>query len=669
MEYFNNILCVSGAELIISEKNPAGLISKDLWDKWIKGGTSVVRRACYGKSSLIDFNTIPFKYRDEITLKFGSPAEQSTVKTFKDKITTDAKAVTFYSNYLLADGRMLPEANQREYVTNASVLNAIKEIKENAVTSRKALGGTMMKFWAKALVAVNNIRAEIKHNLPAAELPLQRKYNKYVEEGYAGLISGKYCNDNSRKVSADIERLIMSLYTMPNKPFSADVHTLYLSFLAGSIQVADKKTGELFIPEQFIHNNKPLELSKGTVWNYLNQPNNRVIVDKARSGTHRFNSTVRPHHHRHAPEFSFSKITMDDRDLPRKCVNGKWVKSYYAYDVTSGCVVGYAYSLNKDEKLFLDCMQDTFRLIEREGFRMPLEVEVENHLVRAFFDDLAIMFPFVRICNPGNSQEKHAEHLNRAKKYGIEKKTQNAIGRWWSKHEAYTTDRDKVNDEFVEKEYSYERLVADDIQACKDFNNQMHPKQKKYPGKTRWQVLVENMNPNAGEVSKPMVYKAIGDRTKTTIMRNQYVTVQHEKYQLSNIAVLDKLLPNNYSVDAYYLPGAEGIISEVFIYQNGTYLCKAEKIAAYNTAKAEWTNKDKDGFLHQSEYVGRFDAHAKKGKNELAAPVIIKSDVIREALAQPVELVKVEANKGESIDDILNEHNDNDYGQNALDNL
>ncbi len=49
--------------------------------------------------------------------------------------------------------------------------------------------------------------------------------------------------------------------------------------------------------------------------------------------------------------------------------------------------------------------------------------------------------------------------------------------------------------------------------------------------------------------------------------------------------------------------------------------------------------------------------------------MIIKSDVIREALAQPVELVKVEANKGESIDDILNEHNDNDYGQNALDNL
>ncbi|MCE9538450.1 MAG: hypothetical protein K8R85_04425, partial [Bacteroidetes bacterium] len=511
MEYHNNILCVSGTELIITEANPSGLISESLWKKWQRDGASVVRRACYGKPSLIDLNTIPFKYRNLIAEKFGAPVEQSTVKTFKDKITPDANAITFYSNYLLSDGRNLPESSLREYAANASVLNAIKEIKENATVSRKALGGTMNKFWAKALIAVNNVRVESGHNLPGAETPLKRKYEKYIESGYVALISGKYCNDNSRKVSSDIERLIMSLYAMPNKPFSSDVHTMYLSFLAGKIEVADRKTGELFVPSQFIHNNKPLELSKGTVWNYLNQPQNRVIVDKVRSGSHRFNSSVRPHHHRHAPEYSFSKISMDDRDLPRKCVNGKWLKAYYAYDVASGCVVGYSYSMDKDEKLFLDCLRDLFRLIEREGFGMPMEVEVENHLVRKFFDDLAFMFPFVRICNPGNSQEKHAEHFNRAKKYGIEKKTQNGIGRWWSKHEAYTVDRDKVNDEFVEKAYTYERLVADDVNAIKDYNNQMHPKQKKYPGKTRWQVLAENMNPKSPDVSKPSVYKSIGE--------------------------------------------------------------------------------------------------------------------------------------------------------------
>lgn len=669
MEYYNNILCVSGAELIRSEKNPDGFITESLLKKWKTAGVKVVRRACRTKTALIELATIPSQYRNLISEKLGAPAEQATVKPFKDKIIADANAVTFYSSYIKGDGQPLEGKYIKEYSNNAAVLNAVKEVFTNGNTSRKALGGTMRKFWDKAAVAINNVRIEFDHTLPCAAIPLKRRYQLYVEKGYEALISGKFCNDNSRKVSSDIERLLLSLYTMPNKPFAADVHTLYHEFITGKIQVADKKTGELFEPAKFIHNNKPLILSESTIWNYLNQPTNRVIVDKVRSGVHRFNTTRRPHHHRHAPNYSFSKITMDDRDLPRKCMNGKWVKAYYSYDVASGCVIGYAYSLSKDEDLFIDCMQDMFRLIEREGFGMPMEVEVENHLVSKFFDDLAVMFPFVRICNPGNSQEKHAEHFNRQKKYGIEKKTQHGIGRWWSKHEAYTVDRDKVNDEFVEKTFTYERLVADDLQAVKDYNNQMHPKQKKYPGKTRWQVLVENMNPDAPQVSKAVVYKAIGERTNTSINRSQYVTVQYEKYQLSNVSILDKLLPNNYEVEAYYLPDSEGLIHEVFLYQQGSFLCKAAKIIEYNTAKSEWTQKDKDGFIHQSKYVAEFDKAAKEGKRELATAVIIKSDALKNALDEQVQIVEHVVQKEQSADDILNDYNPDDYAIYALDNL
>jgi len=669
MEYYNNILCVSGSEIIRSEINQGGLISKDLWDKWVKKGVKVVRRACYGQPSLIDFNTIPVKYRNMIAEKMGVPSEEATIKPFKERITTDANAVTFYTNFLLSDGSHLEPKHIKEYTANASVLNAIKEVFENQKIARAAAGGSMRNFWQTAIIAVNNVRVEFGHNLPSAAIPLKRRYELYLEKGYSALVSRKFGNDNSRKVSADIERLLLSLYSMPNKPFATDVHSLYSKFLNGEIQVACHKTAELFTPEQFIHNGKPLEISETTVSNYLNQPKNRIIVEKVRSGAHRFNSTRRPHHHRHAPEFSFSKITMDDRDLPRKCINGKWVKSYYAYDVASGCVVGYAYSLNKDEQLFIDCLRDLFRLIEREGFGMPLEVEVEHHLVNKFFEDLSLMFSFLRICNPGNSQEKHAEHFNRQKKYGVEKQMQNGIGRWWSKHEAYTVDRDKVNDEFVEKMFTYERLVADDIEAVKAYNNQLHPKQKKYPGKTRWQVLVENMNPNAAQPPKALIYKSIGERVQTTIRRSQYVQVQYEKYQLSSVNILERLLPNNYTVEAYYLPSIDGVISEVFLFQGSTFLCKADKIATYNTSKAEWSNEDKDGFLHQSSYVSEFDSLAKKGKQDLHSPVIIKSDVIREALQAPVEVVKHEPIEQSSVDEMLNNYNPDDYAQQAIDDL
>ena len=647
MEFYNEILCVSGSELIISENNPNGIMPEGTYfSLQHRNQLQVIRRACKGQPALIDLNSLPSKYRDLAATKIGVPKTEATVKPFKDKIIADSKAITFYNGYKLSDGSLLtdrPDGSKRamEYAANASVLNAIHEVYCLMKQSRAKLGHSIRGFWSNAIIAVNEVRLSKGHTLPSKEVPLKRVYAKYIATGYSSLISGKYCNDNSRKVTSKLENLIMSLYSMPNKPFATQTHALYLLFVTGKLEVLDQKTGELFNLKDFYEDDKPIVVGETTVWNYLNHPANRPIVDKVRMGPHRYNNVHRPHHHRHAPTFSFSKISMDDRDLPRKCDNGKWVKAYYAYDVTSGCVIGRSYSLFKNEELFLDCMRDMFRLIERENFGMPMEVEVENHLVNKFFDDLGNMFPFVRICAPGNSQEKRAEHFNRAKKYGVEMKTQNGIGRWWSKHEAYTVDRDRKGDEFVEKnQLPYERLVADDLKACKDYNNQLHPKQKKHPGKTRWQVLVENMNPQAPQVSKAVVYKAIGNKTETSIRRNHYATVMGAKYEIPNFSIMDKLTPGNYSVDAFYLPDEDGMIGEVFMYQANVFICKATKIDTYNESKAEATSIDYENYRKQSITVSKFDAATKNGKQELASAVLIQSEVLKEALEAPVEIVE-----------------------------
>jgi hypothetical protein len=669
-EHYNNTLCVSGSALIIRESNPNGLISKDMWDKLVKKGVRVARRASYGNSALIDFETLPAKYKDLITSKFGDPKEAASAKPFKDRILPDAAAITWYSGYKLQDGRYLPAETQKEYAVNASVLNAIKIVYNDLKNSRAKLGVVTKGFWANALRAVNEVRASLNHTLPATEVTLSRKYTKYINEGYAALVSGKYCNDNSRKVNDKIENLIMSLYTMTDNPFAGTVHTRYQLFLAGQIQLVDKKTGELFNKEDFYENGEPITISESTVWSYLNAPENRPIVDKVRMGGHRYNNVHRPHHHRHAPEFSFSKISMDDRDLPRKCNNGKWVKAYYAYDVTSGCVIGYSHNLDKNERLFIDCLRDMFRLIERERFGMPMEVEVEHHLVSNYKDELDVMFPFVRWCNPGNSQEKRAEHFNRAKKYSVEKKNHTSIGRWWAKGEAYTTDRDKKGDEFVEKKvYDYGRLVADDIADILEYNNQLHPKQKKYPGKTRYQVLTENMNPNLPEVSSHVIAKAIGVHQQTTIRRNQYVQIRGAKYQIENIAVLGKLLPNNYEVDAYFLPDAEGLIEQIYLYQNNVFICKCDKIVTYNESKSESTDKDYLMYQKQAYKVGEFDGYVKKGKEDLSKVVIIESKVLNEALAIDPEVVESAPEPSFNADSIIEKFNEGKTEQDAIDNL
>lgn len=616
MIYHNNILCVTGSELLVALGTPKKY-------RTIKEQSEVIQRACKGHPALISFSSLPMHVRG----LFPEPDKQATKSSFVDKIVNDGKAVTFYTNYQLADGRVLGEIEHGKYVSeyaaNANILNAIDTIFKNASEMRKNKGGNMKGFWHKAIAAVNELNilpaTNSRHTLPTTHERLYKTYKKYKSEGYEALISKKFCNDNTRKVSSDLERLLMSLYTMPNKPFAADVYTMYAMFMAGKIDLLDKVTGEMFSPAMFTgKKGEPLTISESTVWNYLNKCDNRPVVDAKRNGTFQFNGMHRPHHNRKAPNYAFSKISMDDRDLPRKCSNGSRVKAYYAYDVASGCVIGRAYSMNKDEQLFLDCMRDMFRLIEKNAFGMPAEVEVENHLVNKFFDDLGFMFPFVRICNPGNSQEKHAEHLNRAKKYGAEKKAQTGIGRWWARSEAYRTDVTKVNDEYTERVYTYESLVADDIAAVNTFNNQLHPKKKKYPNKTRWQVLVENMNPNISMPSKAIVYKAIGEKTETSIMRNQYCTVQYHKYQLPTFDAVSKLAVNDYSVQAYYLPNDDGIIPEVYLYQGGQFITRAERVSEYNTAKAEWTNIDAQSYTNQAKYVSHFDSVVKQRKKGLA---------------------------------------------------
>lgn len=627
-----------------------------------------MQRGGNGRQSMIEFETIPYHYQQLLIEKYGDPRTKAVTGTFSERIVIDAKAAEYFSNYVTALGNLLPEQAIREYTNNASILNAIHDIYTAQKAARAAHGTKVKNFWADAHTAVEAVRNDPNskvygHSLPKTPRTLAMKYKEYHSEGYEVLINKRFGNQVARKVNIDIEQLLMSLYSRPNKPFSSDVHDDYMAFLNGAIQLVNKRTGELYDPLQFEH------LSRKTVFNYLNMPDNRAVVDKKRNGAHSYNNMHRPHHHRNAPNFSFSKISMDDRDLPRKLNTGDRVKAYYAYDVASGAVIGKSYSRSKDERLFMDCLRDMFRLIDRENFGWPLEVEVENHLVNKFFDDLGFMFPFVRICLPGNSQEKRAEHLNKAKKYGVEHRNHQAIGRWWAKSEAYLADRDKINDEFVEKSFSYEQLVADDLADIREYNNQPHPNQKKYPGRTRWQVLVENMNPDAATPNKPIVMKSIGEFTRTSLRRNQYCKVQYAEYQIPGVEILSKLQPNNYDLDAYYLTAEDGTIGEVYLYQHGVYICKAAKIARYNEAKAEQTESDRDAYRQQAKYVAQFDEYTKKRAAELDKPVIVTKEdkqIMETAAAKVIETGPVfdDLDK-DDIDSLLNDYNPAEYAEMA----
>lgn len=574
-----------------------------------------------GSYALVEIATMPLRFQERIKLKYGDMKEDVIRNWLGSHYHIDAKAREFYTRFRFDNGDALPPEHIQEYTVNASVIEAVMRAMEDATFMRKAMKAGPVN-WGELAGAISYYQAEFGHTLPVSSNRFKKRVNDFKANGYESLISRKFMNQNRRKVTYDIERLLLSIDAQPEQPFNTTVWEQYNMFVQGDLELYDPETGEVLNPADFTDKDgNPLVLSPATVANYLNNPKNKALRAKLHMSQWDFNNVYRPYHLRSIGEFSLSKVSLDDRDLPRPMKDGNRVKAYYAYDVVSGAVVGYAYNRYKTTELFLDCMRNMFQTLDRNGMYIPAELEVEHHLVSDFADGLmqaGTVFPLIRWCNPGNSREKRAEHKNREKKYGVEKRTQVGIGRWYAKLEANRPKEEKVYDEknntYKVKAYSYEELVADDIRAIQTFNAQPHPNQKRYPGMSRWDVLCAHQNPNLAPWDKAVLYRFIGQHTETTIRQNTYCTVMYNQYGLPSPEIIEKLEPRNYKVDAYYLPDADGTINEVYIYQNGRYIATCKPVARYNENTAEQTDADKAAYTEQAKYVAKFDKMMQDGK-------------------------------------------------------
>lgn len=650
MEYYGKILCISYKDLTyddrpvivngkadysksrtlkgvhpstLSEEELAPIMSVPNYKKLAsKKEINVVRSGRgLGGYVLVEVATMPLRFQEKIKLKYGDMKEDILKNWFGSHYRIDAKAREFYTRFRFENGDALPPEHIQEYTVNASVIQSVLAVMNDAVLMRKAMKGGPVN-WGELAGAISYYQNEFGHTLPVSANRFKRRVNDFKANGYETLISGKFKNQNRRKVTYDIERLLLSIDAQPEQPYNTTVWEQYNLFVQGDLELFDPETGEVLNPADFTDKDgNPLVLSPATVANYLNNPKNKALRGKLHMSQWDFNNAYRPYHLRSIGEYSLSKVSLDDRDLPRPMKDGNRVKAYYAYDVVSGAVVGYAYNRYKTTELFLDCMRNMFQTLDRNGMYIPAELEVEHHLVSDFADGLmqaGTVFPLIRWCNPGNSREKRAEHKNREKKYGVEKRTQVGIGRWYAKLETNRPKEEKVYDEknntYKVKTYSYEELVADDVRAIETFNAQLHPNQKRYPGMSRWDVLCAHQNPNLAPWDKAVLYRFIGQHTETTIRQNTYCTVMYNQYSLPSPEIIEKLEPRNYKVDAYYLPDSDGSINEVYIYQNGRYIATCKPVARYNENTAEQTAADKAAYTEQAKYVAKFDKMMKDGK-------------------------------------------------------
>lgn len=610
LEYYGNVACVSARELveggIMSQSNYKQLASR--------GRLEVVRPGKgLGNYALVAVDSLPDKYKAQVKAMYPDGNRGRLTEWVKKNYERDAQAYSFFFDQKNT-GVALPAEKVLEYTVNASVLNCCIKLYERASMCQKMFGNRYN--WDEMAAVIDCLRELYGHTLPASTMRFRKKVAQYKREGYICLVSGKFGNQSARKVDHKTERLILGIAVLPNKPFNTTVAEMYNQFVCGELDVYDPETGEMFNPDDFTDKSgEPLVLSETTINNYLNSPKNRVLIDHLQMSWTTYMHEVMPHVHRHAPEFSFSKISFDDRDLPRKLKDTKQrPKAYYAYDVASQCVVGYAYNRQKNTDLVIDCFRSLFQLIERNGWGCPAQVEVENHLMSQWRDSFlkaGIMFPFVRFCAPQNSQEKYAEQMNGAKKRSVEHRNHLGIGRFYAKDRHYRTESKKIfdenNDTYEDQEYyTWEQLIAEDLKDIEQFNNTLHPNQKKYKGMTRWQVLVENMNPTLQPLDRALWARYIGEHVSTSVRRNSYCRVQGKDWWLSETEVLEKLAPNDMKVEAYYLTGEDGGAVDVWIYQNDMLIDKLQDVGTFNTADAEQTDEDRAVFVEQQKKIAKF---------------------------------------------------------------
>lgn len=642
MEYYGNTLCISSNELV-----ETGIMSRACYDKAAaRGSLQVVRRGggASGCVALIAVDSLPTRYKTKVQEKFPGGAEARLKGWVTSNYQVDQNARVFYSDRRQTKLDLTPEKIE-EYVVNASVLNTCIALYDRASAYRKLMGE---KYdWNMMARTVAILKDEYHHTLPESMLRFRQKVNQYKQGGYGALISGKFGNQNTRKVSVKLEKLILGLWCLPNKPYGAQVSDLYESFICGETDVYDVKTGELFNPDDFTDKEgNPITLSDTTIRNVLNKPSNRVIWDKEQLSWTSFMHESMPHMHRHGGEYSLSQITMDDVDLTRKLKDTKQrVKAYYAYDAVSQCVIGASYSRTKDPQLVKECFRDMFRLIARNGWGIPAGIEVENHLMSEYKYTLlqeGAVFSHVRYCAPLNSQEKYAEPLNGAKKRSVIHRNHTGIGRFYGKWQ-WRAEASKVsdasNDTYEDKEYfSMEELIADDRRDSYEWNHALHPNQKKYPGMTRWDVLLEHINPNLKPFDPVTLARYIGEEVETSVRRNSTVRVAYEDWWLSSPDVLERLSPNNYKVTAYYLPDEDGKPQEVFIFQDGRYIDKVEHVETYTRVMAEQTDEDKKKFYHQQKKVREFMDYVKENES-LTLGTMAKNCEYEEEQEEPEEII------------------------------
>lgn len=213
MEYYNNVLCISGTTLI-----EEGFMSKPLYDINIyRKRIKRIRRGCKNTPALVAVDSLPSDILAAVKARYGEPAAVASRYSIRGAYAVDPGAVSFYREHRLPNGEFLPEDKQAEYVTNASMLKTIRYILNDKLSFTASRGKSRPSHvWpaiVREVIAVKAGSNPILHSLPEHPRRLKLKLEEFEAQGYACLVSAKFGNKNTEKIPEEAKLWLLTRWS------------------------------------------------------------------------------------------------------------------------------------------------------------------------------------------------------------------------------------------------------------------------------------------------------------------------------------------------------------------------------------------------------------------------------------------------------------------------
>lgn len=456
MEYYGNIIAVTVDDLTGNNGGEA-IMTRDNYLKLQQRGRINVLRSGrgYGSYALIEYASLPERFKTRFVAKYGNPDE--LMKKEKIGLPQDLKAQQFFYDHVLPNGERIPEPKQEEYTVNARVLNALQDMFNTQKAMRRACNNNTPIIWSNIFRASEELRETYHHTLPKSEARLRDKMREYAKTGYVCLISGKFGNTNTLKITKAGERQIIAL-----RRSKTPVYTLTQLF--GEYNGIAEKKGW-----------KPLR-SENSLRQFLERPDikpqwyDAVYGELASKQIYsRHNKTLMPTMRDSLWYGDGTKLNLFYKDHEGGKLVVKTAFVYEVADAFNDTLLGYA--IGKSENF--DLQYKAFRMAVETSGHKPYEIVTDNQgaqtskVAQAFF--ASITSHVSRTTSPYNPQSKTIERL-----FGEFQRQ--ILGQDWRFTGGNISAKDawKINREFVdvnkESLYTYDELLAAYAEARRKWN-------------------------------------------------------------------------------------------------------------------------------------------------------------------------------------------------------